>query len=139
MGGKRMRYDVDGRKFYVSMEIERFMFKYNIFLKISEATIVTPVKFIKLDSFWTRRGVDKFVNDYNAGVGECERIQAVYFGRKDVNEDKRRLFLITNQIFPLKLEEAIKKFDLIALQVWPCGHERAEHSDFEKVLDYAGE
>ena len=86
--------------------------------------------------------VDEFAKAYNNRVEEAERIQVVYFGRNDVSESKKRLFLITDQVFPKKLEDTIKDSELvkgpdpIALQIWPCSYERAEHPNFQKVLDY---
>ena len=80
--------------------------------------------------------VDEFVKAYNGEVEERERVQAVYFGKNDVDEGKRRLFLITNQAFPQKLEDKIKEFDVATLQIWPCSHENAEHPNFKKILDY---
>jgi len=87
----------------------------------------------------TFQKVDDWVRKYNEKARIFEKIEAIYYGYMDVKENKKRLFLITNQVFPPSLEKAIKEFDLVKLEIWPCGYKNAEHSNFEKIFDYVEE
>jgi len=80
--------------------------------------------------------LDEIIAKYNTLAHVCLKVWAVYYSHRDVEEGKKRFFLITNQVFPQGLEETIKTFEAIELQIWPCGYENADHPDFDKVFDY---